>query len=211
MKLPRLVMICLVVGLANASLFAQTTRPAIVRPATIIEGWKSVVDPSAVPGKALPTLKSSAPVKHGVRSVASLRVSPFVAICDDDVFGASSWKLLNLNTGGVTPGFTTKLRLEEAVLSPNGQYLAGKMGAVGVQPAALVVFSIKQGKEISRMPSGDKNHAPRGIGFVAGDQILSATDLQFKPKLQAWDARPAATLVSSSSAWAGVTARARRR
>ncbi len=187
MKPLRWILVLLVASLSGATVLGQTTRPAIVRPTAAVDGWKSAADPLEAKGKALAALKISAPIKHGVRSVASLRVSPFVAICDDDVFGASNWKLLNLNTGGVTPGFTTKLRLEEVTLSPDGQYLAGKAGAVGVQPAALVVFSIKQGKEISRMPSGDKNYAPRPVGFVAGDQILSATDLQFKPRLQAWD------------------------
>jgi hypothetical protein len=192
MKSLRLILGLFVAGLIGATALGQAAPPAIVRPAAVVEGWKSVVDPLEAKGKALSALKVTAPVKHGVRSVASLRTSPFVAICDDDVFGASSWKLLNLNTGGVTPGFTSKIRLEEAVLSADGQYLMGKAKAVGVQPAALVVFSMKQGKEVSRMPSGDKNYAPRPVGFAAGDGVVSATDLKFKAHLQGWDLKTGA-------------------
>src|SRR4051812_3286345 len=98
--LMRWIVLIVLVGFANAGVYGQTTRPAIVRPSGVAEGWKSAVDPSDAKGKALSALKSSAPAKHGVRSVASLRISPFVAICDDNVFGVSAWGLLNLNTGG---------------------------------------------------------------------------------------------------------------
>lgn len=187
MKLPRFLFAILMVGLFSNSLWGQGAPETISRPDKTVEGWKSAVDPAEVNGKPPMALKLTAPIKHGVRSVAPSRPSSFVAICDDNVFGVKSWSILNLSTGGITPAFADKTKLEEAMLSPDGQFLAGKVGAVGVQPAALVVWTTRPGKEVQRFLSGEKNSAPKAVGFAAGGQILTATDVGFKVHLQAYD------------------------
>jgi len=179
----RLLLIVLFAPLAGA----QATRPVITRPAAPVDGWKSAVDPADLKGKPRLDLKLTTPIKNGVKSLVPSRPSPFIAIIDENVFGPSSWSLLNLNTGGVTPAFAAKLKLEGPMLSPDGQYLAGRMRAEGGQPSALEIWSMKQGKQLHRLLSGDTNWPPVPLGFAAGDQIVSVTHVQFKPKLQAWD------------------------
>src|SRR5882672_6621533 len=136
MSLPRTIVSLVIVGLLVPMAAGQATRAVISRPATPVDGWKSAVDPADLKGKARLDLKLTTPIKQGVRSVAPSRPSPFIAICDDNSFGPSAWGLLNLYTGGFAPVFANKARFDGPMLSPDGQYLAGKFRAEGPQPAA---------------------------------------------------------------------------
>jgi len=151
-----------------------------------VEGWKSAVDPTDLKGKPRLDLKLTVPIKHGNRSVASLRPSNFIALYDD-AFGTRTWGLLNLATGAYTPAFTAKMRMSEIMLSPDGQYIAGKVGEEGPEPASLEVWTTKSGKVLHRLSSGDNTWPPLPLGFAAGDQLLSITNTNFKPHMQAWD------------------------
>jgi WD40 repeat protein len=161
---------------------------ACLAPTTFAQGWTSAVDPATdVKGKPRLDLRLTVPIKHKIETAVPTRPSPFIAVCDANPFVPRTWSLLNLHTGGLTPALNEKMNLDEPTLSPDGQYLAGKARGERGGAAALEVWSLKAKKGLHRLSSGDQNWPPVPLGFAADDRLLSTTNVQHKPKLQAWD------------------------
>src|SRR5436190_4713775 len=113
-ELPRpFTMVLLAVALVAHTAAGQTSKPAIVRPTAAVEGWKPATDPVELKTKPRLDIRLTIPIKHQMRAVGSNRPSTFVAICDDNAFGPKQWSLLNLATGGLTPAFADKMKLDE--------------------------------------------------------------------------------------------------
>jgi hypothetical protein len=167
--------------------FAQATSPAINRPTAPVDGWTSAVDAGDAKAKPRLDLRLTLPIKHQTRCVLPDRPSPFVAICDANAFGPKQWSLLNLNTGAITPAFAAKMNLDDPSLSPDAQYLATKARGEKGQPSACEIYAVKGGKQLYRLTSGDDHWPPVPIGFTLPDQLVSFTNVKFKPALQAWD------------------------
>lgn len=178
---------CVVAVLVSSvGVLAQTTAPARQRPKDVVAGWKASADPAELKGKPRFDISASAPIKRGVKVVVSNRPSHHVLLVDDDHFNAKVCSLLNLATGGITPAFTQKFSLEEALLSADGQMLATKArGERGAGPT-LDLIATKGGNVIQKIASEDKFNAPQPVGITA-DRVITFINTGFKPRFVAYD------------------------